>query len=66
MLPGQHASPEGPVDLSTMYVMHHAFRRDLSRILAATETTSITDHRRWVALRGRTSTLREPISVRGT
>lgn len=24
LLPGQHASPEGPVDLLPIYVMHHA------------------------------------------
>ena len=30
-LPGQTAAPEGPVDMYMMYVMHHAFRRDLDR-----------------------------------
>ena len=29
-LPGQTAAPEGPVDMYMMYVMHHAFRRDLA------------------------------------
>ena len=30
-LPGQAAAPEGPVDMHMMYVMHHAFRRDLEK-----------------------------------
>ena len=29
-LPGQAAAPEGPVDMFMMYLMHHAFRRDLA------------------------------------
>lgn len=36
-LPGQVASPPGPVDLTSMYVVHHAFRRDLARFVARTE-----------------------------
>ena len=34
-LPGQAAAPEGPVDMQTMYLMHHAFRRDLDSFAAA-------------------------------
>ena len=30
-LPGQTAAHPGPVDMTMMYVMHHAFRRDLAR-----------------------------------
>ena len=33
-LPGQTATVGGPLDMTMMYVMHHAFRRDL-RALAA-------------------------------
>ena len=32
-LPGQTAAPDGPVDMTIMYVMHHAFRRDLAACL---------------------------------
>lgn len=53
LLPGQHAAPEGPVDLTNMYLMHHAFRRDLTAFRAAVEQASITDHARWVALHQR-------------
>lgn len=52
-LPGQHASPEGPVDLMNMYVMHHAFRRDLADFRSTVEEASILDHVRWKALRRR-------------
>ena len=31
-LPGQAAAPRGPVDMTVMYLMHHAFRRDLARV----------------------------------
>ena len=34
-LPGQTAAPEGPVDMFMMYVMHHAFRRDLAALTEA-------------------------------
>src|SRR6478752_1873840 len=50
LLPGQHAAPTGPVDLMNMYVMHHAFRRDLTAFRAATEVADLADHPRWLAL----------------
>ena len=33
--PGQAAAPPGPCDLMPMYLMHHAFRRDLAAFAAA-------------------------------
>ena len=29
LLAGQAAAPDGPVDLTMMWAMHHGFRRDL-------------------------------------
>ncbi|MCW2765721.1 MAG: hypothetical protein JWO11_1680, partial [Nocardioides sp.] len=49
MLPGQCAAPEGPVDLSTMYVMHHAFRRDLRWFAIAVPRTPLEDVGTWRA-----------------
>lgn len=49
-LPGQAAAPEGPVDMHTMYVMHHAFRRDLASFAAAAEATPGHDRATWRAL----------------
>jgi hypothetical protein len=53
LLPGQRAAPEGPVDLSNMYVMHHAFRRDLRDFRAAVCGAGLDDLDRWRALRER-------------
>ncbi len=53
LLPGQHASPAGPVDLTNMYVMHHAFRRDLADFVSAVEAAPVGDRLRWEALRWR-------------
>jgi hemerythrin-like domain-containing protein len=53
LLPGQHASPAGPVDLMNMYVMHHAFRRDLADFRSAVDRSPVSDHDRWTALRRR-------------
>lgn len=47
MLPGQAAAPAGPCDMSGMYLMHHAFRRDLRDLLAATEHTPAGDRPTW-------------------
>ncbi|MBM7517039.1 hemerythrin domain-containing protein [Nocardioides nitrophenolicus] len=47
LLPGQAASPPGPCDLSGMYLMHHAFRRDLRDLLAAAERTPLEDRTAW-------------------
>jgi hypothetical protein len=46
-LPGQAAAPEGPVDLKVMYVMHHAFRRDLDQFTAAAQHTPVGDRTAW-------------------
>jgi hypothetical protein len=49
-LPGQAAAPDGPVDLTPMFLMHHAFRRDLAAFSAAVDATPVTDRRTWRAL----------------
>ncbi|QZY28954.1 hemerythrin domain-containing protein [Nocardioides coralli] len=49
-LPGQTAAHPGPVDMTMMYVMHHAFRRDLARFAVAAEATPATDRPAWQAL----------------
>ena len=50
MLPGQTAAPGGPVDMKTMYLMHHAFRRDLRKLGAAVPRTPVDDTATWTAL----------------
>jgi hemerythrin-like domain-containing protein len=55
LLPGQAAAPDGPVDLMMMYLMHHAFRRDLHRFATAVPHTPVGDHDTWVALAERWS-----------
>jgi iron-sulfur cluster repair protein YtfE (RIC family) len=55
-LPGQAAAPEGPVDMTMMYVMHHAFRRDLAAFAAAVPLTPIEDAGAWRALAARWTT----------
>ncbi|MGY1705734.1 hemerythrin domain-containing protein [Geodermatophilus sp. SYSU D00697] len=52
-LPGQAAVADGPHDLSGMYVMHHAFRRDLDRFAAAVRRTPLDDRAAWRALAAR-------------
>ena len=42
-LPGQAAAPAGPVDMTAMFVMHWAFRRDLDRFAAAVIRTPVED-----------------------
>jgi hypothetical protein len=49
-LPGQAAVAEGPHDLGGMYVMHHAFRRDLDRFATAVRQTPLEDGAAWRAL----------------
>lgn len=49
-LPGQAAAPEGPVDMTMMYVMHHAFRRDLAAFAAAIPATPVSDRAAWEAM----------------
>ena len=46
-LPGQAAAPAGPIDMYPMYLMHHAFRRDLDRFVAAATHTPPDDRRTW-------------------
>lgn len=53
MLPGQAAAPDGPVDMFTMYVMHHAFRRDLADFATAVSATPVVDVATWRALNDR-------------
>ncbi|KAA1428798.1 hemerythrin domain-containing protein [Nocardioides antri] len=50
MLPGQAAAPGGPVDMTIMYLMHHAFRRDLDRFAATVPATPADDLTTWSAL----------------
>lgn len=50
LLPGQAAAPAGPVDMNHMYVMHHGFRRDLTRFVEAARTTPVEDRDTWQAL----------------
>lgn len=52
-LPGQVAAPEGPIDMRMMYVMHHAFRRDLDLFVAAVRATPAFDRETWRLLAAR-------------
>ncbi len=52
-LPGQTHVAEGPLDMSGMYVMHHAFRRDLDRFVPAVRQTPVEDTEVWSALAAR-------------
>lgn len=52
-LPGQVAAPEGPVDMLIMYVVHHAFRRDLDAFVPAVRNTPASDRRTWQRLAAR-------------
>ena len=49
-LPGQAHTAEGPLDMSAMYVMHHAFRRDLEQFERAVRRTPSDDAEVWQAL----------------
>ena len=49
-LPGQAHVAEGPHDQTGMYVMHHAFRRDLANVEAAVRQTPLHDAATWRAL----------------
>src|SRR3954471_5991101 len=53
LLPRQVAAPAGPVDVHMMYVMHHAFRRDLVLFADAAAATPAADRETWTALAGR-------------
>jgi iron-sulfur cluster repair protein YtfE (RIC family) len=52
-LPGQTHVAEGPHDQTGMYVMHHAFRRDLTAFEAAVRQTPVGDRSTWQALQSR-------------
>ena len=52
-LPGQVAAPDGPVDMYLMYLMHHAFRRDLAAFAAVAPHTPVEDTATWQALADR-------------
>src|SRR5688572_2700517 len=47
MLPGQAATSDGPLDMTMMYVMHHAFRRDLRALTRAVAVTPLGDRVAW-------------------
>lgn len=59
MLPGQAAAPEGPADLTMMYVLHHAFRRDLDDFVDAAGRLPIDDRAAWRRLEARWRTFGE-------
>jgi hypothetical protein len=52
-LPGQACVADGPHDQSGMYLMHHAFRRDLARFETAAGATPVEDAATWRALERR-------------
>ena len=52
-LPGQTHTAEGPHDQTGMYVMHHAFRRDLNRFVEAARRTPVEEGAVWRALADR-------------
>ncbi|GAB88723.1 hemerythrin domain-containing protein [Gordonia rhizosphera] len=53
VLPGQAAAPNGPVDPFMMYLMHHAFRRDLADFARCAPRTPVADRVTWRRLRDR-------------
>ncbi|XBB68543.1 hemerythrin domain-containing protein [Nocardioides sp. WV_118_6] len=53
LLPGQAAAPAGPADMTMMYVLHHAFRRDLRDFRAVVEGVAADDQAAWGRLRER-------------
>ena len=52
-LPGQAHVAEGPHDQTGMYLMHHAFRRDLAAFEDAVRRTPLHDDGTWRLLRRR-------------
>lgn len=52
-LPGQVAAPDGPIDMKMMYLMHHAFRRDLDLFAAAVRATPAGESETWALLADR-------------
>jgi hemerythrin-like domain-containing protein len=47
LLDGQYAAPEGPVDMAAMYLMHRAFRRDLTLFAQVADVVPAADRKRW-------------------
>lgn len=47
LLPGQAAAPPGPADLTMMYVLHHAFRRDLRDFRVVIAVLPLDDRSAW-------------------
>ncbi|HET6560602.1 MAG TPA: hemerythrin domain-containing protein [Marmoricola sp.] len=60
-LPGQAAAHEGPVDMSVMYLMHHAFRRDLHAFAEVVPLTPVEDRETWRALAARWELFSAPL-----
>jgi iron-sulfur cluster repair protein YtfE (RIC family) len=58
-LPGQSHVAAGPHDLAGMYLMHHAFRRDLDRFVTAVRTSPVGETQVWAALARRWSLFEE-------
>ena len=52
-LPGQTHVAHGPHDQTGMYLMHHAFRRDLARFESAVRQTPVGEHEVWRLLAAR-------------
>ena len=52
-LPGQTHTADGPHDQTGMYVMHHAFRRDLEAFVSAIRATPVREAAVWTALEHR-------------
>jgi hypothetical protein len=50
LLAGQAAAPDGPVDLTVMFLMHRGFRRDLETFTRALPATPLHDGDTWSAL----------------
>lgn len=50
LLPGQAAAPEGPIDMTGMYLMHFGFRRDLDAFVRVVPATPVADRAAWRAL----------------
>lgn len=50
LLPGQAAAPAGPADMTMMYVLHHAFRRDVRDFARTAEATATSNRKRWTLL----------------
>lgn len=61
VLPGQAAAPEGPVDPFMMYLMHHAFRRDLDQFARTAPRTPVADQATWRVLRRRWDLFRDAL-----